>query len=83
MREQLSTKLFTIVDESAIADDVQMIERQYAQKGYYLAAVTYTLRNKGGNERVLVFDVIENHEVKGRGDNDTGQRPLQRSGVDR
>ena len=64
LREQLNTKLYTIVDESAIADDVQMIEQQYAQKGYYLAAVTYTLRNKGDNERVLVFDVIENHEVK-------------------
>ncbi len=64
VREQLITKLYSIVDESAIADDVQMIERQYAQKGYYLAQVTYTLRKRGDNEMALVFDITENHEVK-------------------
>ncbi len=64
LRPQLRTKLFAIVDESAIADDVQMIERQYAQKGYYLAQVTHTLRPRGDNGRVLSFNVIESHEVK-------------------
>ena len=64
LREQLRTKLFAIVDESAIADDVQMIERQYAQKGYYLVQVTHTLQPRGDNEQVLIFDVTENHEVK-------------------
>ena len=64
LREQLNTKLYTIVDENAIADDVQMIERQYAQKGFYLAEVSHTLRQRGDNEMVLVFDVVENHEVK-------------------
>lgn len=64
LREQLNTKLYAIVNESAIADDVQMIARQYAQKGYYLAEVTHTLQPRGDNEMVLVFDVIENHEVK-------------------
>ena len=64
LREQLRTKLFAIVDESAIADDVQMIERQYAQKGYYLVQVTHTLQPRGDNEQVLIFDITENHEVK-------------------
>jgi len=64
LRAQLQTELFAIVDENAIADDVQMIERQYAQKGYYLVQVTHTLRSRGDNEQVLSFDVIENHEVK-------------------
>lgn len=64
LRAQLHTELFAIVDENAIADDVQMIERQYAQKGYYLAQVTHTLRVRGDNERVLSFDVVESHEVK-------------------
>lgn len=64
LRAQLQTELFAIVDENAIADDVQMIERQYAQKGYYLAQVTHTLRARGDNEQVLSFAVIENHEVK-------------------
>lgn len=64
LREQLNTKLYTIVDESAIADDVQLIERQYAQKGYYLANVTYQLRARGDNEMVLVFNIDEHREVK-------------------
>ena len=64
VREQLSTKLYAIVNESDIADDVQMIERLYAQKGYYLAEVSHSLRQQGDNEMVLTFDVIENHEVK-------------------
>ena len=64
LRAQLQTKLHAIVDASAIADDVQMIEQQYAQKGYYLAQVTHRLHQRGDNEMALVFDIIENHEIK-------------------
>ena len=64
LRDQLTTKLYAIVDENAIADDIQMIERQYAQKGYYLAQITHTLRQQGANEIVLVFNIVEHREVK-------------------
>lgn len=64
LREQLVTKLHTIVNEGDIADDVLMIEKKYAEKGYYLARVDYTLRREGENEMVLAFNVTENNEVQ-------------------
>ena len=43
IREKLSTKLFTIVNEATITNDVRVIAKQYSEKGFYLASVTYDL----------------------------------------
>ena len=63
LREQLTSKPYAIVNRATIADDLQMIERQYAEKGFYLVDVSYQLRQKGDNEVVLEFTVDENSEV--------------------
>lgn len=64
LREQLVSKPYAIVNRSTIANDLQMIERQYAEKGFYLVDVGYHLRRKGDNEVVLEFTISENSEVR-------------------
>ena len=64
LREQLTSKPYAIVNRATIADDLQMIERQYAEKGFYLVDVSYQLQQKGDNEVVLEFTVSENSEVR-------------------
>lgn len=64
LREQLTSKPYSIVNRATIADDLQMIERQYAEKGFYLVDVSYQLQQKGDNEVVLEFTVNENSEVR-------------------
>lgn len=62
--EKLETKLYTIVNEATITADVRMIEKQYAEKGFYLARVTYTLKQQGANEVDLVFHIDEGGKVQ-------------------
>ena len=64
LREGLQTQLYAVVDEDKIAEDVRMIEQKYAQKGFYLAQITYSLQKVGENEVVLQFKVVEHHKVE-------------------
>lgn len=59
LKDKLQTKLFQIIDDGAIADDIQMIERQYVDKGFYLAKINHTIEMRGANEAVLTFVVEE------------------------
>lgn len=63
INEKLETKLYTIVNEATITADVRMIEKLYAEKGFYLARVTYTLEKKGDTEVALTFHVDEGGKV--------------------
>jgi outer membrane protein insertion porin family len=63
IKEKLETKLYTIVNEATITTDVRMIEKQYSEKGYYLARVTYTLEKQGANEVNLIFHIDEGGKV--------------------
>ena len=42
-KDKLETQLYTIVNESVINNDLRMIEKQYLEKGFYLAKATYEL----------------------------------------
>jgi outer membrane protein insertion porin family len=64
IREKLSTKLFTIVNEATITNDVRIISKQYAEKGYFLANVTYTLEKQGANEVALTFHINEGGKIQ-------------------
>jgi len=59
IKDKMETKLYTIVNEATITTDVRMIEKQYAEKGFYLARVNYTLEKKGATEVELTFVVEE------------------------
>lgn len=61
--DKLSTKLYTILNDSQITDDIRMIEKTYAEKGFYLAKVTYETVELNKNETVVVFTVEENGKV--------------------
>ena len=63
LKEKLETKIYTIVNEATITADVRMIEKQYAEKGYYLAKVTYTIDKKGPNDVALNFHIDEGGKV--------------------
>lgn len=63
-REKLEVKLYTIVNEAAINNDLRLIEKQYLEKGYFLATARYELEaeqkeGKDSSEVVLKYIVDE------------------------
>ncbi|MFK7873319.1 MAG: outer membrane protein assembly factor BamA [Oligoflexales bacterium] len=64
LADVVQTKVFTIIHESTITNDLQLIEKQYAQKGYYLASIYYELVNDGKDKVKVVFHVHEGQIVK-------------------
>ena len=64
VKEKIETKLYTIVNEGKITGDLRAIEKVYAEKGFYLARVTYVLENVGPNEVVLKYMVDEGGMVQ-------------------
>lgn len=64
LKDKLQTKLFTILNDAAISADVRMIERQYTEKGFYLARITHTVEMKAANEAVLTFVVEEGGKLR-------------------
>lgn len=64
-KEKLESKVFTIVNESKINADLRMIEKQYLEKGFYLAKATYKLEASPSNtnEVSLVYNVEEGGKV--------------------
>jgi outer membrane protein insertion porin family len=64
VKDRLQTKLYTIVSDASISADVRMIERQYIDKGFYLARVTHKIEMKAANEAVLSFVVEEGGKLR-------------------
>ncbi|MGE0173503.1 MAG: outer membrane protein assembly factor BamA [Oligoflexales bacterium] len=66
VKEKLETKLFTIVNEHQINNDLQVIERQYLEKGFFLASASYKLEPKDGNENevILHYNIEEGGKVQ-------------------
>ena len=63
IRKSMETSLYTILNQGAIASDMNLIEKKYVEKGFYLAKATYTLEEKGQNEVELTFHVDEGGKV--------------------
>ena len=57
-------KPFSILDRSAIARNVEKLRDLYAEKGFFLAEVTYRLKEIKNNRVVVVFKVRENRKVQ-------------------
>lgn len=64
VKEKLETKLYTIVNEGKITGDLRAIEKVYAEKGFYLARVTYVLEKTGPNDVALKYVVDEGGMVQ-------------------
>lgn len=63
LKDKLETKLYTIVNEATMTADVRMIEKQYAEKGYYLVKAIYSLTPKSATEVELTYHVDEGGKV--------------------
>lgn len=64
LKDKVETKLYTIVNEGKISADLRIIEKQYAEKGFYLSRVTYALEKTGPNEVHLKYIVEEGKMVQ-------------------
>jgi outer membrane protein insertion porin family len=65
-KDKVETKLYTIVNEHTLNNDLRIIEQQYLMKGFYLATATYKLEKKDGNpnEVILNYNVDEGGKVQ-------------------
>lgn len=63
IQEVITLKLFSILNEATIAEDVVHIKDLYAEKGYYLADITSEVRSLNENEVEVVFKAKENDKV--------------------
>jgi len=63
-KDKLETKLYTIVNDATIASDLRVIEKKYAEKGFFLASASYRLEPKGPNEVVLHYVASEGTKVR-------------------
>jgi outer membrane protein insertion porin family len=67
-------KPFSILDKGAIAKSVEKIKALYAEKGFFLAEVTYRLKEIKGNRVILVYRIDENRKVQVRKINFIGNK---------
>ena len=64
LKDKLKAKLYTIVNEATITSDLRVIEKEYAEKGFYLARAHYTVEKSGPNDVTLTYHVEEGGEVR-------------------
>lgn len=64
IKEKIETKLYTILNEATITSDLRAIEKVYADKGFYLARVSYSMEKTGANEVTLKYIVDEGGMVQ-------------------
>ena len=64
-KDKLETKVYTIVNEGTINTDLRMIEKQYLEKGFYLAKATYKIEPNPENENevTLTYTIEEGGKV--------------------
>jgi outer membrane protein insertion porin family len=67
LKKELEVKPYQIFDADAARRTVKKLQGKYADKGFYLAEVTYTTKPAAGdNEIDVVFNVVEHAKVEVR-----------------
>jgi outer membrane protein insertion porin family len=64
LKGQVKTKEFAILDVNTIKNDLAAIQKQYEDKGFYLASVEYKLKEVSAENVELVFTIRESQKVK-------------------
>jgi len=64
LTDKLQTRLYTIVNEATIAGDLRIIEREYTNKGFYLATASYRLDEINQQEVELTYVMEEGGKVR-------------------
>ena len=60
---KVKTREFAILDINTIKNDVLAIQKEYEEKGYYLAKVSYRFKTKPNGNLELVYDIKEYDKV--------------------
>ncbi len=63
LKEQVKTREFNILDVNTIKSDIQLLQKYYEEKGFYLASVTYDLTKNEFGGLDLIFNVKEFDKV--------------------
>ncbi len=63
LTEAISISEDSILSESKVQQQVMRLRDAYAEKGFFLAKVTYRLVPKGADEVTVAFDIIEGENV--------------------
>jgi outer membrane protein insertion porin family len=64
LKEQIKTKEYNILDVNTIKSDIQLLQKHYEEKGYYLATADYDLVKNEQGSLDLVFKVKEFDKVR-------------------
>ena len=64
LKEKLETKIYTILNEGKLTSDLRIIEKQYSEKGFYLARATYKIESTEENEIRLKYIIEEGGKVQ-------------------
>jgi outer membrane protein insertion porin family len=64
LKEQIKTKEYNILDVNTIKSDIQLLQKHYEEKGYYLATADYDLVKNEHDSLDLVFKVSEFDKVR-------------------
>ncbi len=57
-KEKIQSQQYTIVNESTITTDLRTIEKQYLEKGFFLAQARYALVKREGNDHEVTLKFI-------------------------
>jgi outer membrane protein insertion porin family len=64
LKGQVKTKIFSILDETSIKNDVTGLLKYYEEKGYFLASIDYKEKKINDENIELIFNVKEFDKVK-------------------
>ncbi len=64
LKGQIKTKVFSILDETLVKNDVLGLLKHYEEKGYFLAAIDYKEKKINDENIELIFTVKEFDKVK-------------------
>ena len=64
LKEQVKTKEFNILDISTLKNDILLLQKHYEEKGYFLALVTYKLKDNKNGSVEITFNIKEWDKVR-------------------
>ncbi|MBI4212379.1 MAG: outer membrane protein assembly factor BamA, partial [Deltaproteobacteria bacterium] len=63
LEEVAVIRTYRPLDENEVALAIEKLRKKYADKGYYLADITYHVEPAGDGETKLVFDITEHQQI--------------------
>ncbi len=64
LKEVLQLKEWSILDINKIREDVERLQKHYADKGYYLAQVQYEIKPSTEDEKIVVYRIRDYDKVR-------------------